>query len=69
MTTSPQARLIYSASKSDANVLWATQFFARQSTDRHNEGSGRIVANSPIMMDVFPIPGPTILPHSLRGSH
>ena len=28
MTTSPQPRLIYSASESDANVLWATQFFA-----------------------------------------
>jgi len=28
MTTSPQARLIYSASESDANLLWATQFFA-----------------------------------------
>jgi Xaa-Pro aminopeptidase len=28
MTTSPQARLIYSASESDANMLWATQFFA-----------------------------------------
>jgi Xaa-Pro aminopeptidase len=28
MTTSPQARLIYSASESDANMLWATHFFA-----------------------------------------
>jgi len=28
MTTSPHARLIYSASESDANMLWATQFFA-----------------------------------------
>jgi len=28
MTTSPQARLIYSASESDANMLEATQFFA-----------------------------------------
>src|SRR6186713_745663 len=28
MTTPPHARLIYSASESDANMLWATQFFA-----------------------------------------
>lgn len=38
MTTSPQARLIYSASESDP----------------HNEGSGWILAHTSIIMDIFP---------------
>jgi hypothetical protein len=51
MTTSPQARLIYSASESDANMLWAAQFFAPDPFSFIEKRGKRFLAMSDIEMD------------------
>ena len=53
-TPRTQARLIYSASESDANMLWATQFFAPEPFHIRNQTvvkTGHVVTVEPGLYD------------------
>ena len=51
MTTSPHARLIYSASEIDANMLWGTQFFAPDPFTYIEKRGKRFLVRSDLEMD------------------